>query len=331
MKADIFIPTSNRLAALKACLTSLNHQTLSNFHIYLVGLCFDSKVELLVRKYKNLDIEYFVQHQPGIIGAANEALVRAKNDIFVRLDDDVVLDKDWYRNLLLTYKRFPRVGGVTGPTLMSEAGLKSRDLTTFLENFKKSNNPLLGLLNWVYQDYIYENKIFEVSRFLDSGAFTLGTNYSSCLKIKQLVDVDTLEACNWSCRTALLRQVGGFDTIYLKGLGDYHEADIPFKIRKIGFRTVFDPKVILKHNVEVGKVTKARPASYYRIQNFIIFYSRHIKFTSKRKILRFSCNLLLQNLYYVYRFLTTGNVSQLGAIPGTVVGIFHIYKKRLAR
>jgi glycosyltransferase involved in cell wall biosynthesis len=98
MKADIFIPTSNRLDALNACLASLNHQSNKDFKLLLVGLKKDIRIEELIKSYASLNIDYFIQKRKGLIAAANEALSRASNDIFVRIDDDTVLDPNWYGN-----------------------------------------------------------------------------------------------------------------------------------------------------------------------------------------------------------------------------------------
>jgi len=325
MKADIFIPTSNRIDALKKCLDSLNGQTSKDFKVFLVGLKKDKEVEKLVAKFKDLNIDYFLQKKRGIIGAANEALKKAKGEIFIRTDDDVILGKDWFKNIVEPYRADKKIGGVTGPTIMNKRGIESRDLTSFLNNFKKRQNLFSKLLNLIYYRYIYEGKIKEVSLFLKSGAFTLGSNFPDCLKIKKIIEVDNLEACNWSCREKLLKSLGGFDEIYLKGLGDCSEADIPFKIKRLGYKIVFNPKAKLEHHVEIGSVQKARPASFYRIQNFIIFYHRHFPIKSPDQLSRFMINLVMQNGYYFYRFLTTGNFNQLGAIPGTMVGLFRAY------
>lgn len=325
MKADIFIPTSNRINALKKCLDSLNDQTSKNFNVFLVGLKKDKKIERLVKTFNNLEINYFIQKKKGIIGAANEALKKAKGEIFIRTDDDVVLDKDWFKNIIEPYKADKKIGGVTGPTLISQKGMAARDLTFFLTSFGKSKNPLFKLLSLIYYHYLYENKIKEVSLFLKSGAFTLGSNFSDCLKIKKIIEVDNLEACNWSCREKLLKSLGGFDEIYLKGLGDCSEADVPFRIKKLGYKIIFNPKAKLEHHVEIGGVKKARPAAFYRIQNFIIFYHRHFSIKSFDQFLRFMVNLMMQNGYYFYRFLTTGSLNQLGAFPGTIVGLIKAY------
>lgn len=321
MKADIFIPTSNRINALAQCMKSLDRQTFKNFKIYLVGIEKSVSVEELLRDYIDLEVEYFIQKKPGIIGAANEALEKARNEIFIRIDDDVVLDDAWFENLIKTFEADVKIGGVTGPTIMSEEGIKSRDLTAFLDKFSKSKNFALRWLSYFYSSYIYENKIYDVSKFLRSGAFTLGSNFENCLKIKSQLEVDNLEACNWSCRMEILKKNGGFDEVYLKGLGDYHESDAAFMIKESGYKLIFNPLVKLKHNVEIGKVKKARPMPYYRIQNFFIFYGRHIKIKSLDHLMRFMANVFLQNGYYIFRFLTTGSFDQFGAIPGTFVGI----------
>jgi len=325
MKADIFLPTSNRIEALKNCFVSLNNQTDKNFKIFLVGLKKDKDVEKLANIFKNLNIDYFIQKKPGVIGAANEALKKADGEIFIRIDDDVVLDKDWFKNLIQTYQKDKMIGGVTGPTLMNKKGINSRDLTAFLNNFEKSHNPFLKFLSNIYSQYLYQGKMKEVGLFLKSGAFTLGSNFPDCLKIKNIIEVDNLEACNWSCRENLLKSLGGFDEIYLKGLSECYEADIPLKIKKLGYKIVFNPKVKSEHHVEIGKVQKARPAAFYRIQNFIIFYHRYFPIKSFDQLLRFKVNLIMQNGYYFYRFLTTGNFSLLGAIPGTIVGLIRAY------
>lgn len=306
------------------CLESLNNQTKNNFKLILVGLKKDKKVKELIARFTNRKIIYFIQKKKGLIGAANEALEKATNEIFIRIDDDVILDKDWFKNVIKTFEMDEKIGGVTGPTIMSEEGLQSRDITAFLEKFKRSQNPIFRFFYFLYNDWIYEKKMHRVSSFLKSGVFTLGSNYESALKIRRIKDVNNLEACNWSARTELVKKIGGFDEIYSKGLGDYHEADAALKIKKLGYRLVFNSKAKLKHNVEFGKVEKTRPASYHRIQNFIIFYFRFFKIKSVGQLLRFIMNVLLQNCYYFSKFLTTGKINQLGALLGTLIGFIKV-------
>src|SRR3989344_6066071 len=108
MKADIFIPTSNRLDALTQCLESLDRQSLKNFRVLLVGMRPDERVERLLERFPALGIDYSIQKKPGLIGAANEALARAHSEIFVRIDDDTILDPEWYEHILKTFEADPK-------------------------------------------------------------------------------------------------------------------------------------------------------------------------------------------------------------------------------
>lgn len=333
ISADIFIPTSNRFDALKPCLDSLSSQTRKDFRVIIVGLSNSKKINDLIKSYKKLNIIYFIQKKKGLINAANEALEIASSEIFIRTDDDTSMTKHWFESLMDSYSD-KSVGGVTGPTLMTKEGLMSRDLTRSLESFKSSKNIFKRLLSSIYIDYLYDKKIKKPSLFLKSGVFTLGSNYKTCLSIKKEIEVSNLEACNWSSRISLLKEIDGFDTIYNSGLGDYHEADAALKIKKLGYKLIFNPKAILFHRVELGKVSKARPAAFWRIQNFIIFYFRFYKIKSISQLFKFLTNVLMQNMYYLFNFFITGRLSQLFSIPGTFIafgrvllGVFSENKK----
>jgi len=324
LTTDIFIPTSNRLDALKMCLESISKQTNKDFKILLVGLKKDQAIDDLLKSFNKLKIEYFIQKRPGLIVAANEALNKSTADIFIRIDDDVIVDDKWLENIIETFESDNEIGGITGPTIMSKEGLKSRDLTEILEKMRNSKNILLKLFYNLYCNYLYEGKLFEVSQFLKSGLFTLGSNHELSLKIKSQIEVSNLEACNLACRKKLLEKIDGFDEIFLEGLGDYHEADVAMKIKRLGFKLIFNPKAKLVHNVEVGAVAKSRPATYYRIQNFIIFYFRYFKIDSLDTLIKFSLNLIMQNCYYMFKFVSTGDFQQLKSIPGTFAGLYKV-------
>lgn len=320
-RSDIFIPTSNRADSLKKCLLSLNKQSNKQFRVIVIGIKKSRNIESLIKKHAKCDIVYKIQKNKGLINAANEALNISKNEFFIRIDDDVVLSKNWHKEILKTFDSDKKIGGVTGPTIMSTKGIESRDLTKFISKFSAANNILDKFFKYIYLNFLYENKYDEVTRFLPSGVFTLGSNLRSSLNIKNLKEVDSLEACNWSVRTKLLKKIGGFDRIYLKGLGDYHESDAALKIKSLGYKLIFNPKVRLNHNVEISKVPRARPASFYRIQNLFIFYFRFFRIRSFGQILKFAINIMMQNGYYLFRFVSTGKFNQLGSVVGTPIGL----------
>lgn len=161
----------------------------------------------------------------------------------------------------------------------------------------------------------------EVSLFTRSGAFTLGSNFeSSIAQVKSKIVVENLEACNFAVRRSLLKSLGGFDPIFCKGLSEYHEADVACKIRKAGYVNIFNPKAIVHHNIQ--RDLCIRQESFNRIQNFIIFYRRHIAHPNVYSWALFFLHVGMQNCYYFYLFLKTRNISLLGAVPGSLLGFF---------
>ncbi|QQS43495.1 glycosyltransferase [Candidatus Roizmanbacteria bacterium] len=319
MKANIFIPISRDSEQLVNCLKSLSEQSDQRFSVIAVSLTDNDHIKKLLKKYIK-DYLFLVQPKRGLLHAANLALNHAKDDIFIRIDDDIVADKNWLKAILTSFED-KKVGGVTGPTIIKKKLMDGRDLFAFLNDFEKSTNPLKKLLSYLYTDVIYEGKMKEVSLFTRSGAFTLGSNFEeSVQKIGEPKSVDNLEACNFAVRRTLLEEFGGFDPTFAQGLSEYHEADVACKITEAGYTNVFNPQAQVFHNVQ--KSAHVRVDSYHRIQNFIIFYRKHLSRTDSSARLRFLFNVLLQNCYYIFLFMRTGKRELLGAIPGSIVGLF---------
>jgi len=319
MKATIFIPISRNTKNLKSCLKSLAKQSDQRFSVIAVALTDSEEIKKLLKKYFT-EYVFLVQPTPGLLHAANLALNHAKADIFIRIDDDIIADRDWLAGILKSFED-EKTGGVTGPTIVNADLQEGRDLFAFLNEFKKSGNMFKKLIAYIYANIIYEGRMKDVSLFTKSGAFTLGSNFEeSVAEIQNPREVDNLEACNFAVRRVLLSRFGGFDPTFSQGLSEYHEADIACKIREAGYKNIFNPKAKVWHNVE--RSTNVRGDSYHRIQNFILFYRRHLAKTDLQSWTYFLIHIYLQNCYYGFLFFKTGKIGLLGSIPGTIVGLF---------
>ncbi|MHB8619116.1 MAG: hypothetical protein ACYDAG_05990, partial [Chloroflexota bacterium] len=106
------------------------------------------------------------------------------------------------------------------------------------------------------------------------------------------------------------------------GIGEYHEPDVAYKIKGLGYRLVFNPKAIVHHKPSILGVFKARPKAFARSQNFILFYFRHIKPNTLDKLLRFSTYLFFLNGYWLFKAVATRNLASFTGVAGTLVGIF---------
>lgn len=329
-KISIFVPTGNRALTLEKVLDSLSKQTYKNFEVIIVDYKSTDETPDVINEYKDkLSIKIIHQIEKGLSKAANLALDVAQGDIFIRTDDDVVMDEGWLDAVNNTFKKYPKAGGVTGPTVVPKKNLISRNLFYFERQFRKGN-IFLRFLGYIYFNYFMEGKPYAVSQWFKCGAFSLGSNYEGSLK-EPIQEINNLEACNFSVKTKLLKKVGGFDSIYT-GVGEYHEADAAFKIQKLGYKLMFNPKAIVNHCPSQDGFFNDRTNSYSRMINFIIFHSRFLKVNNLDTFFRYSLYLIFLNSFYIYLAITRHQAIQLMAIPGTIAGLFQItFDKKLTQ
>lgn len=325
MLLSLFIPTGNRPKSLKLLLNSLLHQSYKNFEILIVGSGENDDTKKLISKYRNtLKIDYIRQKTNGLTEAANIALREAKGNIFVRTDDDVVASTAWLENINQTFKD-KRVGGATGPAIIPRNFLSNRDVLVFIQKIH-SMNRLWKLIGRIYLNLFLDGVPFKVDHWFRSGAFSFGASFKTCLK-EPYQEVTNLEPCNYSVRTDLLKKIGGFDPIY-KGVGEYHEGDAAFKIKRLGYKLVFNPKIVVFHHPSRSGVFESRAKSFSRMENFTIFYLRFLKTINPLDWLRFLLYVIFQWGYYLYSSVKTRKISYLGAIPGFFSGLLQYIRYR---
>lgn len=109
-KVSVIIPTKNRTQDLNCTLDGLLHQTLCPDEIIIVDQSCEPSPELT-----NCDISIVYIYAPELTGAAvarNVAMDRAKGDVWLFLDDDVILERQYIEEILAAYS--PEIGGVSG-------------------------------------------------------------------------------------------------------------------------------------------------------------------------------------------------------------------------
>lgn len=122
-KVSVIIPTKNRTQDLEETLDCLASQTRRPDEIVIVDQSATPSID--PAKY-SIRINYI--HAPHVSGAAvarNVAMDRATGDIWLFLDDDVILDPDYVEQILKAYS--PTIAGVSGIiTNYSVPGLSRR-------------------------------------------------------------------------------------------------------------------------------------------------------------------------------------------------------------
>ncbi len=120
----VIIPTKNRPHNLQLATRSLFAQTCHPGLLIIVDqspddtsrLCVEAELAAAkIERGAGWNLQYV--RDPAISGAAaarNRAMATATGDIWLFLDDDVVLEPDFVEQLRATYRDYPEVGGVSG-------------------------------------------------------------------------------------------------------------------------------------------------------------------------------------------------------------------------
>jgi len=239
-----------------------------------VIICSGGRPEALAKTLRSLDGQTFkdwekivVKERP-LVKARDLGWRRAKGEIVAWIDDDVVLSKDWAKNLVKIFEENKDVGGVSGPTIVPEGLLKNRLVFWW---YGRDNFWARRWEKWVLQD-----KPFDVGRIYSNGWWSPGSNFKSCLELKGSWEVDYLEACNMSLRRELVKRVKGFDKGY-KGTAEWCELDLAMRVKELGYRLVWSRGVRLNHEVSKAGVYVDRRKILERVRNYLKFRKRHLR------------------------------------------------------
>jgi len=316
---SIVICTYNRPKELLRCLKSLEQQTFKDFEVVIIDGNKERNYE--TKKLRNLKIKRFVYTEKELSKVRDLGWRKAQGEIVSWIDDDVVAAKNWAENIVKIFDQNPQIGGVTGPTIVPENFLRNRDIFWFYQR-----RGFLKILANFWNQFFLEGKMYQPGKLLKSGAWSPGSNFKECLKIKGFKEVDYLEACNMSLRRELVKNVNGFDFKY-KGVAEWSELDLAIRVKNLGYRLVFSPKVKTAHFISQAGVFPRRDFAKLRMENFFKFYFRHIFKPKPNYIFKFLAYLCFLNFYWGYKAATTKNINWLSGWIGTIIGLKYIGKK----
>lgn len=157
--------------------------------------------------YEPYNVRYFFLKNPSTVKAENLGAKKAKGDILLFFDDDVIVKSNTVSYHLKNYKN-ASIGAVVGRVVTDGQPIESKATNTARINF------------WLdFEDH-----------------------YSSTIP----QEVDTLIGCNMSVRRDLFKRVGGFDENFTWPALRF-ESDLSQRIIKEGYRIRFDPKAEVRH------------------------------------------------------------------------------------
>lgn len=239
------------------------------------------------------DFEVIIAKEKGIVRAMNNALDKAKGDIFVRIDDDVKLPEFWLEEIVKSFEwkadfspgavnYYYEVAGVTGPTLVPSELQDNRDSIKFAKKLMANR-----FFRW-----LMDGSPEAPAKIFNCGAVSYGSNFAHCIEDGKKYEIDHLEGTNWAMRTHLIKAVGGFDPKF-DGVAEWYDDDVVFKIKKMLYRAA--PK--FKLNPKDPSLLKNR-----KVRDFFKYATDEVSST-----LEIKCKLIYNQRAYVFHLINHGS------------------------
>jgi GT2 family glycosyltransferase len=225
---SIAIPTLNRAEVIEPLLYSILKQTIPPKQIFVVDDSTNADTENLVKRIaksfsqKNIEIKYVRGKGQGVTEARNIGISLSTCDIHLSLDDDVVLHKNYIREILKVYSAYPNALGVAGHVINISFPTRS------------------NAINKLFPFYFYEQ----------NRARVLPTGISYPFPLTHVINGEWLNGSNVSYKRKIFEQFQWDEKLKRYSLCD--DMDISYRIQKIYPQSLFitpNAKVLHKHSM----------------------------------------------------------------------------------
>ncbi|OCB70605.1 glycosyl transferase family 2 [Flavobacterium piscis] len=255
---SLIVCTYMRPEPLVALLESVQRQTLYPDEILIIDGSINTETELILEKNKIKKLKYFYvsDEERGLTKQRNFGIAKAalNSEIICFLDDDTVLRKNYFEELIKTYSDYPEALGVGG-------------YITNETKWEKVNDNYIPSINEFYFDG-WKRK--DGSRFvvrkklhLDSNCppgfsplFSHGRSVGFLPPSDKIYEVEQLMGGVSSFRKSVFEKLS-FST-YFQGYGLYEDADFTLRVAKMG-KLYINTNAKLAHN----HAESGRPDLYY--------------------------------------------------------------------
>ena len=236
MFISIIIPTYNRNNVLCDTINSVYEVTeidkVTNFEIIIVDQSKEHDkntiefLDMISKKKKNFSLyNLTIANLPN---ARNYGISKAIGDIILFLDDDIILQPNYFRSLLDSYLN-EDVKSVVGRILL-----------------KNETNDNVLLNNQSYIKKILKKTLMSI---IDSRKNFIITSYGLILSntsSSKKAYVDSGMGCNMSFKKEVFNELGLFDTSYI-GNAIREETDIFIRLCKHDYKILYNPDMFLYH------------------------------------------------------------------------------------
>ncbi len=174
-KITVIINTNGkRKKRIKNCLLSIKENSFRDFDILVVQQCLQ---KITLKGVRNINVAL-----KGVGYAKNQGIKRTQGQIIVFTDDDCIVDKDWLKNIYLSFKKHKDIAGVFGKVLPYKPQSNKDKICpcTFLKNKKKFiTKPCFHIKNIGFgNNMAFKREVFDKVGFFKNwlGPGSIGSN-----------------------------------------------------------------------------------------------------------------------------------------------------------
>ena len=241
--------------------------------------------EAWIEKIRSHGIQagYYRKAVKGITRSRNLGATRAAGDVFLFLDDDVTLDRDYVSEILKVYENdaAKQIGGVEG---IIQNGR--------IPHFKKAFLCLFRL------DSTHQGKV------LSSGGVSLVTD------IREPVSVEWLSGCGMSYRREVFQEFSFDERFAGNGWGD--DRDFSYRVGR-KYRLTAAPRAVLCHHQDPSGRDVPLEFGRQEMQHFRLFFEKNLPKTPKTTLAHgwALCGIVLKNVVTGRWIQVLGNLQGL--------------------
>lgn len=307
MKFSLIVCTYQRPLALLKLLESVQAQYLYPDQVLIIDGSRDDGTKTFLKKYDYPNLEYYKvrEEQRGLTRQRNYGIDKLRRDMEVVcfLDDDILLDPAYFKELIGTYDRFPEALGVSG-YITNEVTWKqvSRD-------YYPSKNEFL-YDNWVRTEgsRFQLRRKFGLAPDLPPGFmpdFSHGYSTAFLPPSGKVYKAEMLMGGIASYKTELFKKIKF--SAYFEGYGLYEDADFSLRAAKAGELYVNTAAVAEHHHEAAGRPTEFSYGKMVVRNGWYVWRVKNSHPSLKAKIKWYSTSFLLAIIRLMNTFTTTPN------------------------
>lgn len=262
-KISVVIPTKNRFHDIIKCIESILVQALLPDEIVIVDSSDTDELKSNLDDLLHIKITFKYIHAPlSLTQARNMGIKESTGDVIIFLDDDVILDKDYIKEIMHVFNNDleKKVGGVTGNIINTE--IKNHSFKHLI------GSNIIHILATIFFLFKYSDGKFQPS------------GWPTFTRSDKITKIECLSGANMAFRKEIFNEFK-FDE-NLRGYSFMEDDDIAYKVSR-KYQNIYTPFAKLIHNVSPTARDKAYARMKMMIENHYYLFKKNIPQELKHK------------------------------------------------